>query len=118
VAFRIEARPLAISGLAPDDQAERDEVVQPTHDQKGAPGAIRGRHAQAARPDHQIECDRRQADPAEHDGERRQFGEGHLGEEERTAPEDRERDEQQPLERSHRELVRPGHAILDARRRL
>jgi hypothetical protein len=55
-------------------------------------------------------------DPAEHDGERRQLDKRHLGEEERAAPQQRERDQQELFHAAHR---RPGghRATLFARSR-
>jgi hypothetical protein len=56
-------------GLAPDDQTERDDVVQHPHNHERPPGGGRARHAAAGGGDDEVEHERRQGDATEHDGE-------------------------------------------------
>jgi hypothetical protein len=101
---RVEDRSQAAGDflLAPEDQAERDRIVEQPHQQEIAPERDPARHPLSDRENQQMQCRRGDRDAREHDGERRQRGDRDLGEEERSTPDDGKQDQQQP--------VPPGHA--------
>ena len=90
------------SRLAPEDQAERYQVVERAHDQERAPQRHAARHALPARVHREHQRARGDADAGKHQRERPHLGERHLGEEEGAAPQARERDQQRPIRGPHR----------------
>ncbi|MCY1454740.1 hypothetical protein D9M71_718290 [compost metagenome] len=76
----------ADAGLAPDDQAEWQQVVEQPHGQKRPPDPPLSRHVQPQQPYQRKQYQRRQPHAQHHQGERRQFLHGNTIEEERTTP--------------------------------
>src|SRR5688572_5110844 len=83
--------------LAPQDQAERNGVVEQPHAEKGAPGGGVGRETHARGAAHDVQRERGDGDAPQHDGEGRQLPDRHGIEEERSAPQVRENEQEKPI---------------------
>ncbi len=57
-------------GLAPEDQAEGDQVVQQPHEHEGGPGRFAPEEALAGQPEPQIQCECGKGDAPEDDRQR------------------------------------------------
>ena len=88
-------------GLAPDDQRERDGIVEGGHAGKGEPSLAGPGKLQSERAQHDEEGKRGDPDAQGDDGQGWKLPERHGVEQEGPAPDDRQRDEKRPLPRAH-----------------
>ena len=101
--------------LAVEDQAERHEVVEHGQHDVGAPGRKAARQGQAEQAGDGREQHRGQRHARQHQRERRDVAHGDRREEERSAPEDGEENEQEPIGCAH---LAASPAWTDQTRRL
>ena len=87
--------------LAPDDQRERDGVVEGGHAGKGEPSLAGPGKLQSERAQHDEEGERGDPDAQGDDGQGWKLPERHGDEQEGPAPDDRQRDEKRPFPRAH-----------------
>jgi hypothetical protein len=108
------SKPARDMGLAPEDQRERNHIVEQPEHREGRPRPRQRNKTGAAGQDGEER--RGDADAAERQGERRQFVDRDLGEEERAAPQNREEDEQEPVGRRQGQARRhcSMSVVLDA----
>jgi hypothetical protein len=88
------------SALAPIDQEERNHVADHRDHQEAAPSLAVARQPPAGRGQEQQQAERRQAKPPGDQGHGRDAGDRQLDEQERGAPDRREQEQQQIVDRS------------------
>ncbi|MNL51524.1 hypothetical protein D3C87_1746280 [compost metagenome] len=100
---RIEDRgkPAGNMGLAPDDQAEGNDVVEQAHAEKGAPYGPLPWQMKAHDAADDQQCRGSEADTQRDDGDGWQFLDGNADEKERSAPQQRERHKHPPFAGIH-----------------
>ena len=87
--------------LAPDNQAERQHIVEEPHDKKGPPDSRITGQAFAAPSQDQQQNHRGNRNPADNNGKNRKFTDSDAVEQERAGPDKRQCQQQDPFHRPH-----------------